>query len=171
MKLLATLSLIVLALFACQKSKWSRNLAVRSGKWKLIRYEIDGADSSHLIQAFVLDFKDKDPGKGVITELVTTKNYSKGYNTMFNINGAVNIPNIKAPNGLEIFLSFSNARKLEDCVGFWEVNDFNYGSTRTFRPSELSRTKFTFEFPYNLLSNAADTNKIVQERFVFEKLP
>lgn len=171
MKLLTTLSLLALVLFACQKSKWSKNLAVRSGKWKLVRYEIDGADSSHLIQAFNLDFKDKDPGRAVITELVTTKNYSKGYNSMFNITGAVSIPNTKAPNGLDMMISFTNNKSLEDNVGFWEVNDYAYGCSRTFKPITLTRTQFTLEFPYNYMYNAADTNKIVKEKYVFEKLP
>ena len=158
-------------LTACQKTKWNRKLAVRSGKYKLTRYEVNEEDRTDLIPSFVIDFKNQDPGHGTITELITDQNYSKGYNSCFNIEGALNIPNEKSVTGLPIEIAFSAGSKIENSLAFLEVNHFEYGCTRSILPKILTRTKFVFEFPYNSSFSKADTSEIVRERYIFEKLP
>ncbi|MBU2019420.1 MAG: hypothetical protein KJ941_07235 [Bacteroidetes bacterium] len=165
------LCLFVMSTFyTCQKSKWNRKFEVRSGKYKLTRYEVDGKDQTSLIQSFLIDFKNQEPGVGIITELITNAEYSKGYNSCFNIEGSAKIPETASVSGMPMYISFTNNTKIEKAVGFIEVVNSTYGCTRTIRPIVLSRTQFIFEFPFNLQTNKSDTNQVVKEKYFFEKL-
>ena len=171
MRIWISVLMFAFLLSACQKSKWNRRLAVRSGKYKLTRYEVNDQDKTSFIQSFMLDFKGKDPGVGNITELITNAGYGKGYNSCFNFEGAVHIPDELSTTGIPIVLSFANNKTIENTLGFIEVNHYKYGCTRSILPKEISRTKFVFEFPFNAQLTKADTSIVVREKYVFEKLP
>lgn len=172
MKQLSLFSLIFLILLSsCQKDKWNRRLAVKSGRFKLTKYTVNEEDKTTYIPALVLNFKNQDAGQGEIVEFITTEAYSAGYNSFFNVEGAVTLPNATAAGPIPFFLAFTNKRNLEDNIGLWEVNHPVYGSTRSFKPITVSRTKLEIQFPYNLTTNASDTNQTVREVYTFEKLP
>lgn len=162
--------LFIITSFSCQKTKWNRQFASRSGTFKLTRYEVNGEDKTKSIESFIIDFKDKKPGYGQIKELITTADYSKGYNSCFNIEGAVKIPENLSIEGPTILLSFTNSKKYQSSVGFLEVLDKQIGGTRSIKPLRISRTQFTFEFPYSSQNTKADTSEQVIEKYYFEKL-